>query len=162
MMEQIECRTRDEAAEVLHGTTYRQRADLERLVATLHRRDERFLVPGICAIDGTPVAFLVDRRWGAQRLDDGTWLPNWRERLECPICGLNNRQRALATLVLQEAARRTTSAGNASVYVMEQVTPAYKVLSARLPDGSCLGSEATKYWSTCHGRRSPCRRPLAC
>jgi SAM-dependent methyltransferase len=67
------------------------------------------------------------------------WLPNWRERMVCPRCGLNNRQRMMAyaarNLVRQYRDRRT------DVYLMEQVTPIFNWMRHSLPQANCVGSE---------------------
>ncbi len=112
--------------------------ELERAIAQRNRDREVFELPGVCSVDSAIVDFVVDRQCGATQDGDGVWLPNWRERLECPICGLNCRQRLLASMVLEEMEE---SAGGAwSLYVMEQVTPMFAVLAARLGE-RCVGSE---------------------
>jgi len=135
----IGCRTRDEALEVFRSQAYAERGALERAIATRHRRDTRFTLQGICRVDHAVVDFLVDRQWGARQLEDGVWLPNWRERLDCPVCGLNNRQRAIAAAVLDELGRRT--AAGTVLYMMEQVTPMYRVVSERAAGVTVHGSE---------------------
>jgi SAM-dependent methyltransferase len=58
-------------------------------------------------------------------------IPNWRERLVCPGCKLNNRQR-FAALVLE-------AAPPGPVYLQEQVTAFYDWASAHRPE--VVGSE---------------------
>ena len=57
----------------------------------------------------------------------------------CPRCGLINRQRAIASAVLAHM----TGGGERgrSLYLMEQVTPLYRVMRDRLPASTCYGSE---------------------
>ncbi len=136
-MERIACRTRDEAMALFGSVVYAQRAGLERAIAVHHRRDSRFVLPGICRVDQAIVDFEVDRKWGAHQLEDGTWMPNWRERLECPTCGLINRQRALAAALLEHMDGKD----GRTVYLMEQVTAMYKVICMRSPTSICYGSE---------------------
>lgn len=50
---------------------------------------------------------------------DGSRTPNWRERLVCAGCGMNNRQRLIAKLAQQAASEFERP----RVYLMEQVTP---------------------------------------
>ena len=138
--EQIHCRSLQEAKAVLSSPRYARRASLERLLASLHTHDREYRLPGICGVDAAPVTFLVDRKWGASRLDDGTWLPNWRERLQCPKCGLNNRQRAIATIVLDDLDRRQSS-GPCQVWLMEQLSPTCGVLRHRVPAECFVASE---------------------
>jgi len=133
------CRTRHEALAIFQSTTSAERVALERAIATRHKRDSRFTLQGICRVDHAVVDFLVDRQWGARQLEDGVWLPNWRERLDCPICGLNNRQRAIAAAVLDELGRRPAS--GVVLYMMEQVTPMFGVVSERARGVTVHGSE---------------------
>ena len=136
-MERIACRSREDAMALYGSPVWARRAALERAIATRHRKDSRFVLTGICRVDAAVVDFEVDRKWGAHQLEDGTWMPNWRERLECPRCGLINRQRALASALIEHMAGRD----GRSVYLMEQVTAMYRAIPANLPTSICYGSE---------------------
>ncbi len=117
------------------------RSQLELHLATLHRDHEQYTIPGICPIDHQPVDFEIDRQWGAQQTTEGVWIPNWRERLECPLCHLNNRQRAMASLVLDEIESRSfTRRDPPAVYMMEQVTYTHHFFATQ-PEIECIGSE---------------------
>lgn len=140
LFEQIPCRSLDEAASLLGTAAYARRTALERLIARQHNRESEFHLPGICGVDQEAVSFLVDRKWGAQRLDDGTWLPNWRERLECPRCGLNNRQRALAAVVLEDIERRQQT-GRCRLWLMEQLGGTHRLLEQRMDPDAFVASE---------------------
>lgn len=61
--------------------------------------------------------------------------PNWRERLLCPVTGLNTRLRATIHLVDSQLGLYPDSA----IYVTEQVTPLFNNLLHRFP--SLVGSE---------------------
>jgi SAM-dependent methyltransferase len=101
---------------------------------------ESFSVDGFCVPCDRNVPFLVDMQGGGQRLAVG-WRPNWRERLECPFCHMNNRQRLVAGLVqqaLQDQNRRV-------VYFMEQVTPIFDWASRVFADRKLIGSEYLGY-----------------
>ncbi|MDP1665896.1 MAG: methyltransferase domain-containing protein [Methylobacter sp.] len=98
--------------------------------------NEAFAVDGYCVPCRKKVSFLVDMQSGGQRQDDG-WLPNWRERLECPVCRMNNRQRLIATLIEQEL----DVDDKKSVYFMEQVTPIYNWATAAFKKHNIVGSE---------------------
>ena len=63
---------------------------------------------------------------------------NFRERLLCPSCELNNRQRFMAHLVRTALAER--DAADVSTYLHEQVTPFYAWAERELP-GQTVGSE---------------------
>jgi SAM-dependent methyltransferase len=136
-MERVACRTREDALALFGHPLYAQRAAFERALAYRHRKDSRFTLPGICRVDIAAVDFEIDRKWGASQLEDGTWMPNWRERLECPRCGLINRQRALASALIEHMAGKD----GRSVYLMEQVTAMYRAIPANLPTSICYGSE---------------------
>ncbi len=129
---------KDEYLGALGGPEMAQHREFEREIVQRYRDHEVFEVPGVCSVDSAIVDFVVDRQCGAAQDADGLWLPNWRERLECPICGLNCRQRLSASMALEEMDRR--AGGSSSLYVMEQVTPMFSVLAARLGD-RCVGSE---------------------
>ena len=63
--------------------------------------------------------------------------PNWRETLTCPTCGMNNRQRLIATLIKQQL----DSQRGATVYFMEQITRMYEWAVAAFPQHEVIGSE---------------------
>jgi GT2 family glycosyltransferase len=97
---------------------------------------EAFAVDGFCVPCNKTVSFLVDMQSGGQRHEHG-WTPNWRERLECPVCRMNNRQRLIASLLKQEL----SNAQDKQVYLMEQVTPIYNWASTTFINHRIFGSE---------------------
>jgi GT2 family glycosyltransferase/SAM-dependent methyltransferase/glycosyltransferase involved in cell wall biosynthesis len=113
-------------------------AKRESSIIAQHGQAEHYHLPGYCRVCEREVDFLVDRQCGAVDVPGG-WRPNWRERLGCPCCGLNNRQRMMAhaarSLVKRYRDRRP------SVYLMEQVTPIFKWFSEQFPQVTCVGSE---------------------
>jgi hypothetical protein len=123
------------------GPAQAQRRELERHLAVAHREDAEFTLPGICAVDERAVDFLVDRQWGGRQGADGIWVPGWRERLECPLCHLNNRQRAMAAVVLAEIEGRRGGSRPPVLYAMEQVTALFAALSTRRSGWDLVGSE---------------------
>ncbi len=90
-----------------------------------------FTVPGYCWLDGAQVTSRVDYLYAS---DGPARHPNWRERLVCPACKLNNRQRATMHLIGDLVPAR-----NANVYVTEQLTSLTSALKARYPN--LVGSE---------------------
>ena len=106
----------------------------KRLLA--HTNSEAFTVDGFCVPCGKKVSFLVDMQCGAQRHKNG-WTPNWRERLECPRCRMNNRQRLVATLMRQALSDNQGQ----KVYLMEAVTPIYNWAAATFKQHTIIGSE---------------------
>lgn len=103
-----------------------------------HGQELEYQVPGYCRVCEREVEFLVDRQCGAVE-SARSWLPNWRERMVCPRCALNNRQRMIA-----ETARRVVRGyrdRRPDVYLMEQVTPIFKWMNESVPQAHCVGSE---------------------
>lgn len=94
---------------------------------------EPFTVPGLCYPCERPAAFEVGWKYAAVGPDGP--VPNWREYLFCPRCGLNSRMRAAVHLVDLLA----RPAPDAAIYLTEQVTPLYTALAARFP--RLVGSE---------------------
>ena len=113
-------RTRDEAEHDAQA--------LARLVPPGEPR--AFTVPGCSYPAGAMVEFLVDFQYSATpgRI-------NWRERLVCPVTGLNNRMRASVHLFDMEMGVYADS----RIYLTEQVTPTYQVFRQR--HGGVVGSE---------------------
>lgn len=91
---------------------------------------ESWLLPAICQACDRGVALVADKQHGS----DGK--VNFRERLICPHCQLNTRQRFMAHLV------RSTLGGRPGtrVYLHEQITPFFSWAVANLP-GEVMGSE---------------------
>lgn len=89
---------------------------------------KRIAYPGKCQICKKKINLLLDNQYSGSPLK-----VNFRERLVCPICRLNNRQRVMARLVLDEV-----PAGS-KVYLTEQVTPMYQCLKKYYDD--FVGSE---------------------
>jgi glycosyltransferase involved in cell wall biosynthesis/SAM-dependent methyltransferase len=110
----------------------------EEAIARVFGDAESYLLPGYCRVCEREVNFLIDLQCGALYAQE-IWIPNWRERLVCPICGLNNRQRMIALaagdVVKSYRDRRP------EVYLMEQVTSIYQWMSTKVPQVHCTGSE---------------------
>lgn len=103
---------------------------LEHDLANLQKRSfEENLIPdtcseftfnGYCHVCRRYVDFMVDFAYACKR--DGVLMPNWRERLVCPKCRLNNRMRATINIFEQEFKPTRKS----SIYITEQTTALYK------------------------------------
>ena len=106
------------------------RTDTERLLAC---ESDTFYVPGFCYVCDKESRFLVDYQYAINH-GDGP-VPNWRERLVCPVCGLNNRQRALIH-IFRELFRPSN---DARIFISEQTTPVYRWLSQHF--SNIVGSE---------------------
>ena len=116
-------------------STYRER---EQAILRAYGNAESYRLPGYCRVCEHEVDFLVDRQCGAVEVQ-GIWVPNWRERIVCPDCGLNSRQRMMA-LAARNAVRRNRDK-RPEVYLMEQVTSIYHWMSTSVPQAHCTGSE---------------------
>lgn len=79
-----------------------------------------FTVDGFCIPCNRKSKFLIDSQFGG-KFKNGVLIPNWRERMECQYCHMNNRQRLIAALIIQKAANKKLS-----IYFMEQVTPIFQ------------------------------------
>jgi len=108
------------------------RADLG--ILALHAKDEAWTVPGWSILADREVEFAVDQLSGGV-LVDGAWNPNLRERLVCPVTGLNNRQRPICTLVAQRCVP------GLRLWFMEQVTPVFNWAHTALGNCEVIGSE---------------------
>jgi hypothetical protein len=97
----------------------------EGMLGHINRDNEVWPLPGFCQACGAAVVFEGNWAWS-----DGT-VPNLRECLVCPTCGLNNRQRFVANFV--------RSAQDGRVYLFEQVTWFYRWAQEHLSD--MVGSE---------------------
>ena len=109
-----------------------RRLALEELLSRQGDGLQAWTQPGWCRVCEQAVLFRVD--WFASW--DAT--VNFRERLVCPGCGLNNRQRFAAALlkrVIEERAVATTR-----VYLYEQITDFFRVASTILA-ADVVGSE---------------------
>lgn len=78
-----------------------------------------FVVYGYCIPCKKKTEFIVDDQFGGE-VKNGILSPNWRERMECKYCRMNNRQRLIAGLIMQKSKNKRLS-----IYFMEQVTPIY-------------------------------------
>ena len=102
----------------------------EELLQQGYAHEDRWLLPAICQACGNAVGLLADHQHGWQGR------VNFRERLTCPHCHLNTRQRFMAHLVRRVLAAELTP----RVYLHEQVTPFFHWARTSLP-GEVLGSE---------------------
>jgi hypothetical protein len=100
-----------------------QSADFETFEAKLLDA-ETFTVPGYCAVCDREASFFVDHLY-CFTAPDKRRIPNWRERLVCPHCNLNNRMRAAAGFLL------SVSRPDNAVYLTEFVTPLFRVIVSK-------------------------------
>ena len=110
----------------------KRKTEMDAFEANLLRSNDTFTVPGRCAVCNRHVEFLVDYQWG-DTSSDGQRRPNWRERVVCPRCHLNNRMRAALGFLLAEGMWLNR------VYLTEATTPLFKLCRRRRP--RTIGSE---------------------
>ncbi|MBF0564175.1 MAG: class I SAM-dependent methyltransferase [Nitrospirae bacterium] len=83
-----------------------------------------FVFNGYCYVCGEVIDFLVDFNYSYSI--GGVLIPNWRERLVCPVCHLNNRMRATVHIFEQECQPNRC---DSKIYITEQTTPLYNWFS---------------------------------
>jgi len=88
---------------------------------SLAKREEPFYVSGYCFVCDRESRFLSDYSYAFVN-ERGDRIPNWRERLVCPGCRMNNRLRASIHLFTQECMPGDGSA----IYITEQTTPLFQ------------------------------------
>ena len=105
----------------MHTARYRSK-NLEHLAfeqGVLPKVRKEFVLDGYCYVCKKLVPFSVDYQYSYKI---GTIpMPNWRERLVCPFCHLNNRMRATVHIFEQEFRPNRDS----KIYITEQTTPLY-------------------------------------
>jgi SAM-dependent methyltransferase len=109
-----------------------KRAEMSDFEMSLLTGARKFKVPGYCTVCDMRVGFEVDysHSYASQ---NGRPIPNWRERLVCPVCGLNNRMRAAAGFL------KTMTHRSDVVYLTEQVAPLFRAVAPLYPHA--IGSE---------------------
>ena len=131
------------------GDEYERRQRIERDLIT---GSDSFLTAGRCYVCRETVDFYSDFQY-AFRDEQGRPTPNWRERLVCPRCRLNNRMRASLHLFDQLCRPAATDA----IYLTEQTTPVYVWLKNRYPrtvGSEYLGDSAPWGRPNAHGIRN--------
>ena len=88
---------------------------------------KKFHYDGFCYCCNKPSRFLVDLLYAGDKDKKGNLVPNWRERLVCKTCDLNNRIRA--SIHFLEAGCQ--AARNSRIYITEQSTPLFQALLRR-------------------------------
>lgn len=127
------CRSRQEYLKHLGDmvSEHRQRLKTEK---NLIGDKNGFFTSGYCYVCDERVKFYSDFSY-ALHDSDGNLFPNWRERMVCPKCELNNRMRAAIQLFEQACAPGLDD----DVYLTEQKTPLFNWFSKNY--SSVTGSE---------------------
>ena len=100
----------------------------ERCLSEFHAFTGRdmFYYYGKCAVCNSSQPFIADYQFAGE--ENGVPRINWRERLVCPNCGCNNRQR----FMLQKVFERYEPGMQVLLY--EQSTEAFKRIQREIPD----------------------------
>lgn len=133
-------RNKDEFARCF-DTDHKRRASVEKHMAFLNRNNTHWSIAGYCEVCESPSEFLIDWTYSYDSAEGK--MPNYRERILCGRCGLNNRQRFMAARVLEFLKSKYENKG--SIYLYEQVTPFYKAISAISGHNHVTGSEYLGY-----------------
>jgi len=127
--------TKEKFNEILEGVEVREIIDAGNLLIK-SEKDLPVTLEGFCLACGEMSRFNIDNNFGG-RIENGRVLPNWRERLDCLKCKMNNRQRLMAALVRRHFSERL----EAKSYFMEQVTPIYRWVEQEFDSLYLIGSE---------------------
>lgn len=122
--------------EILSFEEYKRHTQQNREVISAISTFEKSLLPdhcnnftlnGYCGVCNTDVDFMVDFKY-AHKID-GILMPNWRERLVCPDCHMNNRMRA-AVQIFDEVCHPSQIS---KIYITEQITALYQHFARSFP-----------------------------
>lgn len=129
--------SRHEFEAFVGSAEFAPRWQLERRLAERHQHEQTFRVPGFCVACRRGIDFVATFT-DAWESPDGLLVPNWREALWCPRCGLSGRQRRVVDLVARAVAGRADAP---VVYLMEALSPLHRWCAARLTPATVIGSE---------------------
>ncbi len=113
-------------------STMRPRLAVEELIGSLHAEDENWLMPGFCRVCRRPSSFQMDWVSSAK-------VPNFRERMICDGCGLSNRQRFVASFLMDSFS--AAAASGTRLYMYEQTTAFFSFVEKYFEDVDVIGSE---------------------
>lgn len=107
---------------------YIQYWNFERCISEMHTftGKETFYYYGNCAVCNSPQPFIVDYQFAEET--NGRKTPNWRERLVCPNCGCNSRQRFVIHKVFENYKT------GRDVLMYERTTNVFQKISREIPD----------------------------
>ncbi len=131
------CRTEAEWSQFCASPLLKWLQEEDGAILAQHQFDEEWEFAGYSSSACRIVNFKVDNLWGGRR-EENQFIPNIRERLVCPISGLNNRQRLIASLVSADLLHKQ---GAFVIYIMEQITDIYRWISTQYSNYDIIGSE---------------------
>lgn len=121
-----EVNTKEEFSEIFRA--YVPYWKFERCIAEMFSQTKKdmFYYYGHCSVCNSPQPFIVDYQGAVD--EGGIKKPNWRERMVCPNCGCNNRERFMANKVYE-----FYRPGD-KVLLFEQASNLYKHLHSEIKD----------------------------
>ncbi len=129
-MNLLSIKSREQFIEVINKKN-KNYSSIESKIAEVFLERKEFHLIGYCNVCKDAVQF-----YGDWLYSDGI-TPNYRERLVCEKCCLNNRQRFIAYLTIKEL--EVLVSGPLNIFCYEAVTAFYKWLSGEYP--TAIGSE---------------------
>lgn len=106
----------------LHSSLFTARRLIEAELEQTLTHTSSAVLPGYCWVCRSIKGLKYDLRYS-----NGSFV-NWRERLACPTCGLNNRMRLIAQWF-----DRMPKSSSPSIYITEHVTELARYFSSRYP-----------------------------
>lgn len=131
-MELVKIRNSQELSDYLM-TTRESRLNFEKKIAEEYIDKKNWYLSGFCDVCEKETKFLMDWNYS-----NGT-IPNFRERLVCQFCDLNNRQRFMVRLITQLITENGKP--NADIYLYEQITNFYSFIKKKFERLNIVGSE---------------------
>jgi len=109
-----------------------ERLVFEKFLAKKNINNKKFEFLGFCQVCAEATSFIIDWQYS------GGNVPNYRERLVCEKCNLNNRQRFLLNLINHFIKKMNEKV---TIYLYEQITDFYLVFSKYFNKNKIIGSE---------------------
>lgn len=131
-MDLVQIRNSQELSEHLK-VSQESRLAFERKIAKEYADKKNWYLNGFCEACGRETKFLMN--WD---YSNGV-TPNFRERLVCNFCGLNNRQRFMIRFLTQIMDKKNKPIKD--IYLYEQITNFYSFIKKRFKDVNIVGSE---------------------
>lgn len=130
MAEKIRCIEDYQACQEIIAERLKYEKELTQIL--LASENKSCKITGFCEVCGQKSEFLVDFKYS----DHIT--PNLRERLICPVCNLNSRQRYMVSTVLKEVSSMKSVP---KIYLYEYITPVFQSIYKKVKQGNVVGSE---------------------
>jgi len=121
---------------------YKQRISVERYIASKHKHNKllyflglnKWYLNGYCEACEKPATFMMDWKYSTNNN------PNYRERLVCKNCKLNNRQRFMISYIKNIINKKPNLVN--TLYIFEQTTIFYRYIEKTFIDKiNIIGSE---------------------